>query len=399
MRDPQFMIQLDREGLPFGYVVLDSLVNMTSSGGVRIYPDMDFDEARMLASEMTLKFSFIGLPRGGAKCGIRVPAEATRDEKLALCEEFGRRLGPVIHKGLYYPGMDMNCGPDELRSIYRGAGITLGKITDTSFFTAISVANALFAVREHLKPERPLTVAIEGFGSVGAYLVERLPEDQFRVVAFSTVQGAVRNPDGFSHRELVELRKQHGDGLVFHLPAAEKIEREAVLTADVDILVPAARILSINDGNMADVRARWVVPVANAPFTVRAVDFLHAKGVVCLPGFVTNSGGVFASGLFDSGVPLQRIEEIGAGEYRKVVAALVAASLQRDESPVHLAERVALRRFAEAEAGSQGSGLVKKLARRGLVPKSFARGTTEREFTTNLVRLSAMLRDIGVTAR
>lgn len=393
MRDPQCIIQLDREGLPFGYVVLDSLVNMTSSGGVRIYPDMALDEAKMLAREMTLKFSFIGLPRGGAKCGIRVPAEATREEKLALCEEFGRRLSPVIHKGLYYPGMDMNCGPDELRAIYRGAGIALGKITDTSFFTAVSVANALCAVREHLKPERPLTVAIEGFGSVGAYLAERLPEEQFRIVAFSTVQGAVRNTCGFSHRELVGLRKQHGDGLVFHLPASESIEREAVLTAAVDILVPAARVLSINADNMEAVRARYIVPVANAPFTPEAVDFLHAKGVVCLPGFVTNSGGVFASGLFDSGVPVQRIEEIGAGEYRKVVAALVAASLQLGESPVHLAERVALRRFAEAGTGNRSGGLVKKLARRGLVPKSFARGTAEREFTANLVRLERMIRE------
>lgn len=395
MRDPQCIIQLDRQGLPFGYVVLDSLVNMTSSGGVRIYPDMVLDEAKMLAREMTLKFSFIGLPRGGGKSGMRVPAEATHEEKLALCEEFGRRLGPVIHKGLYYPGMDMNCGPDELRAIYRGAGITLGKITDTSFFTAVSVANALFAVREQARPDRPLTVAIEGFGSVGAYLAERLPEDQFRIVAFSTVQGAVGNPAGFSHRGIVELRKQHGDGLVSQLPDAENIEREAVLTADVDILVPAARVLSINAGNMASVRARWVVPVANAPFTPEAVDFLHAKGIVCLPGFVTNSGGVFASGLFDSGIAVARVEEIGATSYRRVIATLLSESLRRGQSPVRLAEQVALKRHAEAllVVSGRGDRLLRQLTRRGLIPGSVASKRADRQFVANLERLERMIRE------
>lgn len=393
MRDPQFMIQLDREGSPFGYVVLDSLVNMTSSGGVRIYPDMALDEAKMLAREMTLKFSFIGLPRGGAKCGIRVLAEATREQKLALCEEFGRRLGPVIHKGLYYPGMDMNCGPDELRAIYRGAGITLGKITDTSFFTAVSVANALFAVREHLKPERPLTVAIEGFGSVGAYLAERLPEDQFRIVAFSTVQGAARNSSGFSHRELVELRKQHADNLIFHLPASENIEREAVLTTEADILVPAARILTINAENMASVKARWVVPVANAPFTAEAVDFLHSKGVVCLPGFVTNSGGVFASGLFDSGVEVAEVERIAAEHYRPVIAALVRESGRRNVSPVHFAEKIAVRRFERADCSVEQFGLGGKVLRKfqdkGIVPRSMTSRRAAQKFVDNLRLLLA----------
>jgi len=391
MRDPQFIIQLDREGLPFGYVVLDSLVNMTSSGGVRIYPDMALDEAKMLAREMTLKFSFIGLPRGGAKCGIRVPAETTCDEKLALCEEFGRRLAPVIHKGLYYPGMDMNCGPDELRAIYRGADITLGKITDTSFFTAISVANALLAVREHLKPERPLTVAIEGFGSVGAYLAGRLPEDMFRVVAFSTVKGAIRNSNGFSHCELFELRKQHGDNLIFHLPASETIEREAVLTIETDILVPAARILTINAENMASVKARWVVPVANAPFTAEAVDFLHSKRVVCLPGFVTNSGGVFASGLFDSGVEVAEVERIAAEHYRPVIAALVREADRRNVSPVHFAEAIAVRRFERADRSMEQLGLggkvLRKLQEKGVVTRSATARRAAQKFVNNLRQL------------
>jgi glutamate dehydrogenase/leucine dehydrogenase len=395
MHDPQFILQLDRDDSPFGYVVVDSLINMTSSGGVRIYPDMALDEARMLAREMTLKFSFIGLRRGGAKCGIRVPSGTSREEKLALCEEFGRRLGPVIQKGLYYPGMDMNCGPDELRAIYRGAGITLGKITDTSFFTALSVANALFAVRDHLDPGRPLTVAIEGFGSVAAYLAERLPEQMFKVVALSTVQGAVRNSKGFCHTALVGLRRQYGDHIVSNLPDAEKIDLGAVLSADVDILVPAARILSLNHENMASVKARCVVPVANTPFTMEAVDFLHSNGVLCLPGFVTNSGGVFASGLYDSGVSMAEIERIGGEHYRPVVSTLIREACTRGVSPVHYAEKIAVRRFERADSSAAPVGLGGKVLRilqaKGVVPRSTTGRQAAQRFVANLRELLAEL--------
>lgn len=391
MRDAQMTIQVECDGVPFGYVVIDSINNGTSSGGVRIYPDMALDEAKMLARDMTLKFSFIGLPRGGAKSGIRVPAEAGREEKLSICEDFGKKIKPVIEKGIYYPGMDMNCGPDELRAIYRGAGIALGKLTDTSFFTAVSVANALMACREHLRAERPLTLAIEGFGSVGAYLAERLPEDLFRIVAFSTIRGAVRHGNGFSHKELVRLRTEYGDDLVHHLPGAEQIEREAVLAADVDILVPAARVLTINAETMKRVMARCIVPVANAPYTPEAVASLHSRGIVCLPGFVTNSGGVFASGLFDSGVPVAEVERIAADHYRPVVAALLHKAERLGISPVHLGEQVALRRLERQVPNHQqwalGEKILRKLRERGVIPKTASARHSADRFVQNLRQL------------
>jgi len=388
MNDPQLIVQLESQGQPFASVVIDSLINTTSSGGVRIYSNVSLEEVKMLAREMTLKFSFIGLPRGGAKCGIRVPDEATRSEKLALCEEFGRRIGPIVNTGLYYPGMDMNCGQDELRAIYRGAGTTLGKITDTSFFTALSVANALFAVRTHLHLERPLTIAIEGFGSVGAHLAQRLPEEQFRIVALSTLQGAVRNNSGFSHQQLFAFRRQHGDHLVFYLPDQVRVDLQEVLAADVDILIPAARILSINEKNMDSIRARCIVPVANAPYTRETVGALHAKGVQCLPGFVTNSGGVFASGLFDSGLAVADVERIATEHYRPVVAALLQKAVRMGRSAADLAEEIALQRFERncvlAGQNRLSDRVLRKFQKMGVVPLSFTSGRTAEKFVRNL---------------
>jgi glutamate dehydrogenase/leucine dehydrogenase len=383
-------IQTDVDGSAF-YLVINSLRCGTSSGGLRIAEDIDHEEVSTLAREMTLKFSFIGLPRGGAKSGLRIPSGTDASGKKSILQEVGRRLGAIIRAGIYYPGMDMNCGPDDLRAFYQGAGIKLGRITDTSFFTALSVANALIAVRAHLGIERPLTVAIEGFGSVGAYLAGRLPADQFRITTLSTMRGAIRNENGFACRQLVELRQQYGDDLIDHLSDSRWVELAAVLAAEVDILVPAARTFSISATNMAGIRARAVVPVANAPCTEDAFRTLHGRGVLCLPGFVTNSGGVFASGLHDSGVSTAEIERIGVEFYRPVVAALLQRAGREGVSPVSLAERIALQRFernsGSNEPGGYGEKLLRKLRQRGVVPRPLEGRRTAARFVDNLRQL------------
>lgn len=382
------------DGRAAAYVVIDTATNNTSSGGVRVAEDISPDEIRALSREMTLKFSFIGLPRGGAKSGVRIPAGTSVEQKREILREFGRRLAPIIQTGIYYPGMDMNCGPDDLRAIYAGAGFPLGAITDTSYFTAISVFNSIEAVRQSIAPDRPLTVAIEGFGSVGAYLAERLSGEHYRIVALSTIRGAVARPEGFNPAELVALRKQHGDDLVSHV-AGSRIAMDEVLTAEVDILVPAARILALHEGNMNQVRARYIVPAANAPYTDGAIEAFHGRGVVCLPGFVTNSGGVFASGLRDSGIGVEQIEAIGTGQYRAAVAALLSRSAELGRSPVRLAETVAMARLAAARQGGgepRSLKVMKKLRRRGLVPGRVYATAVAARFIENLVNLERLIR-------
>lgn len=400
MRSSGFTIQVHIEEAS-GFVVIDSLINGTSSGGLRIAENMDELETKTLAREMTLKFSFIGLNRGGAKSGLQIPPGISVEKKRAILTELGCRLAPIIHAGIYYPGMDMNCGPEDLRALYKGAGITLpDKYTDTSYFTAISVANAIHACCSEVLPShKPLTVAIEGFGSVGCYLASRLPADQFRIVAISTIAGAIASPDGFSPQTLAEARTTHGDALVSHLPGGKPIGVEEVLTADVDILVPAARTWSIHAGNADRIRAKVIVPAANAPYTAETLPLLHGRGITCLPGFVTNSGGVYASSLYDSGVANDSIESISSGFYRPAVAALLRRSRELGQSPVTVAERVALKRLTAALSGSPPASsldwLLKRLFRKGLIPRSLHGRHFAAAFTENLRQLEQQILEAG----
>lgn len=326
-----------------GFLVVDSIVDDTSSGGVRICADLRVDEIRTLAREMTLKYSLFGLPRGGAKAGVRLDTALPRPDRLQALQEFGSKLGPIVRSGLYYPGMDMNCGPEELRAIYRGAGIVLGGVTDTSSFTALGVFQALEACAAFLGGQAPVTLAIEGFGSVARHLALRLPP-RYRIVGVATVAGAVLNEAGFAAVRLAAAREQYGDAFVSSLEG-DTVSPGELLAAGVDILVPAARTGSLTTATARSVRARAVLPIANAPYADGAVAVLHERGIVCLPGYVVNMGGVFASSLYDQGVSVAAIESLFAGPYRSFVGALLETARLRRVPATELAASLAARRL------------------------------------------------------
>lgn len=360
MKNALFSISFEGDNGLTGHVIVDSIVNGASSGGVRIVPDLEIKEVRMLAAEMTLKYAFCGLPRGGAKCGIQMPSNLTQEQRISALEDVGRRLRPLIKAGIYYPGMDMNCGLEELGAIYRGAGFTLGNMTDTSFYTAVFAAEAVRACADSLFAEHkgPLTMAVEGFGKVATHLAGMLEPDRFRIVALSTVRGAIHHPEGFTPAVLAQSRSAHGDALVECLPGTSLESRDDVLFLSVDILVPAARVGSISKKNVGRVAARSLVSVANAPCTVEALEALHRRCIPVLPGFVSNAGGVLGSSLFDRGVTLSEVQKLAAGPYRQAVSALLRRSLELGEQPTELA-----RRIAQDVIGSRGEKPVSRAGR------------------------------------
>ncbi|MFX0196604.1 MAG: Glu/Leu/Phe/Val dehydrogenase dimerization domain-containing protein [Candidatus Hodarchaeota archaeon] len=389
-------VEIDIKDDSSAYIVIDSTINNTSSGGVRIMEDISIDEVKALAREMTLKYSFMGLPRGGAKCGIKIPSGISIEEKRKILELFGRKIAPIIGRGVYYPGMDMNCGPEELRAIYRGAGITLGKITDTSFFTAVSVANVIHVCGETYQLKgQPITVAIEGFGSVGSYLVKRLSEDDFRIAGVSTIKGAVAKKEGFCVETLLKYRKAFGDNFVNKIPDARVIDKQDLLTSNVDVLVPSARAWAINMNNAEDIKAHFIVPIANAPYSDKSKGALHERGVVCMPGFVCNSGGVYASSLFDNGVSMRVIERVSSVDFRRAVRALLQKSQDLNLSPVDVATQIALQRFKNKKKEDNKTTIIEKAMekafRKGIFPKPIYGRLKLGQFKADLLDLTKQI--------
>ncbi|EPR37229.1 Glu/Leu/Phe/Val dehydrogenase [Desulfovibrio sp. X2] len=377
-------------------LVVDSTIHGTSSGGVRITEDVSREEVHALAREMTLKYSFFGLRRGGAKCGIRLPGSVTPEEKAEALREFGRHLRPIIAHGLYYPGMDMNCSFTDLQNIYKGAGYTIGDHADSSYYTAMSVAQVLEAVRAQVEDSSPLSLSIAGFGRVAWHLIDRLDMSRYRLVGFSTATGACYDESGFDPAEVLAACREHGDAFVTRLGRGLLDDRDGLYACPVDILLPAARTDAIHSGNVGSVDAGYIVPIANKPYTDEALRTLEESGVACFPGYVCNGGGVFASGLADAGVPEQAIEGLCAGGYRAVARALFAKSLEGRLSLHEIARTLAhdscLR--LRAEQPGRGERLLRRLGQRFGPTRAVLRKklfeNLEEQFTRHVERIRAL---------
>ena len=64
---------------------------------------------------------------------------------------------------------------------------------------------------------------------------------------------------------------------------------------EVSVLFPAALENVITEANASRLRCRLLCELANGPTTPEADDILYEKGVIVLPDFLANAGGVTVS--------------------------------------------------------------------------------------------------------
>jgi glutamate dehydrogenase (NAD(P)+) len=295
-----------------GYLVIDSLVAGRSCGGLRLLPDIDEMEMRNLARAMTLKYGFLGLPQGGAKAGVLQDPEAPLEERRKSLMEFGKAIAPLLRNRIFVPGMDMGTDVDDIRFMLKGVGVPIKyrelRNNDSGYYTAVSVlACAKQAVRHSRKNLSECTVAIEGFGKVGNALAGLFQNIHVRVVAVSTSKGAIHNPGGLDIKALQKLTAEAGSQAVDLYTEANHIRPKELLELPVDILCPCARHDSINEENADSISAPIICSGANNPVTPEAEALLFEKGVLCLPDFVSNCGGVLGGTMEFASVKKKKI--------------------------------------------------------------------------------------------
>jgi glutamate dehydrogenase (NAD(P)+) len=75
----------------------------------------------------------------------------------------------------------------------------------------------------------------------------------------------------------------------------ETITNADLLTAQVDVLIPAALEHQVHAGNAPYVNAKMIVEGANGPTTPEGDAILQDKGVIVVPDILANAGGVIVS--------------------------------------------------------------------------------------------------------
>lgn len=138
-------------------------------------------------------------------------------------------------------------------------------------------------------------VAIQGFGAVGMNAARFLAEQNAILVGAADSQGSIYDADGLDVNKLIRL-KEAGKSVVDY-PDGEKSDRDAIVGFDCDIWIPAARPDVITEKNMERLKAKLVVEGANIPLTAGAEKYLHKKGILCVPDFIANSGGVICAAM------------------------------------------------------------------------------------------------------
>lgn len=273
-------------------VVIDHDLFPKSAGGTRMIPDVTTEEVARLARAMTWKFAVAELPYAGAKAGIRFAG----GDRAALLDAYFQQL--EVLGDSFLTGPDMGTHPDDfLRFVPHDEPAPLWARThDGMGMDDLAVGHgikgaAAVALEQLGRPSDGATFAIEGFGKAGAGTARVCGRAGAHVVAVSTVEGAIVDPDGLNVEELLTLRAEHGDAFVHHAPVPA-MPRPALFDVECDVLVPGARPDAITPVLAATLRCAAVVPVANIPYAPGAVDALADRGILALPDFVTNAGGV-----------------------------------------------------------------------------------------------------------
>lgn len=281
-----------------GFVVVDNIALGTAIGGVRISPSVTPFEVSRLARTMTLKSSIAGLDHGGGKAGI--VADPKQENIEQIFRAFARMMGGVEE---YVPAPDM--GSDERMMVWvkeeigrvlglpeEIGGLPLDKLGATGYGVAECAEIACSYVDLQLRGAR---VAIQGFGNVGRAAARFLAEKGAVIIAANDSKGTLAHSDGLHVDELIETKLKKGT--VIESTQGTALPAEAIFELDCDILVPAATPDVIHRDNQHQVKAKLILQGANIPVTLEAEEILAKRGVLVVPDFIANAGGLIMAAM------------------------------------------------------------------------------------------------------
>ncbi len=293
-----------------------------SKGGIRFHPQETIDTVRALSMWMTWKTAVVDIPLGGGKGGVICdPHNLSLNEQEKICRGWVRQvyknIGPLqdvpapdvmttaqhmiwmmdeyeVLAGAKYPGV--------ITGKPVGIGGSLGRVEATGY-------GVIFTLREALKEEdvdiKNTSASFQGFGNVAQNAMKLYHLLGGHIIAVSSWNNSeqkaytIRKEDGIDINKLLMFTNKFGEIDIEEAKshAYEVLDADAWMKQDVDILIPAALENQINAktvGLISD-KVKFIVEGANGPTTPEADEVLKEKGVLVIPDFLANAGGVTCS--------------------------------------------------------------------------------------------------------
>jgi len=356
-----------------GYRVTHNIARGPSKGGIRYHRDVTLDEVKSLSMWMTWKCALMGLPFGGAKGGVVCdPKSLSSSELERLTRRYTSEIINDIGPERDIPAPDVGTDGQVMAWIFdtysmnKGHSV-LGVVTGKPLSIGGSLGRVEATARGALYCIQALSmkqgarmdeysVAIQGFGNVGANLARLLHLEGAKVVAVSDSHGGAHNPNGIDVPAALAHKQEHGT--LAGLANAEAVTNEELVELPCDIFAPCALEQVVTEENADRVKAAVICEGANGPVTPSADAILEERGVLVLPDVLANAGGVVVS-------------------YFEWVQGLQEYFWREDEVNAKLHDIVA-RAFEEAWQARQTYATSLRMSSYGLAVQRVAEATTTR---------------------
>jgi len=310
MWGPEMVVQVyDPELGMNGVLVIDNTCLGPGKGGIRISSTVTPFEVFRLARAMTWKCALAGIPFGGAKSGIRV--DPFKVNKIKMIKSFAKLIAPYV-PNKYIAAPDMNVGEKEIEAFVETVGDLRGatgkpkklggiphELGTTGFGVGVALETSLKIISDKIGLPKSLSeikVAIQGFGNVGIGIAKYLENKGATIVAISDIWGCIYNKQGID----IKAAEKHSyatceEHSIKNYEDGRVIPRDDILKVDCDVFVPCAcgDVLTLDTAPY--LKARLVVEGANNSVTLDAEHMLFKKGILVIPDFLANAGGVIGS--------------------------------------------------------------------------------------------------------
>lgn len=298
-----------------GFLVIDRLVRGLAGGGLRVRAGCSLEEVSRLAAAMSLKNGALGIPAGGAKCGL--DCDPREPETAPLLTRFVHAMHPFWNSYVA-TGEDMGVQQATLNAIFAelglGSSMRAALRAREDFDAALDQMGAALSVTHDGMPLVDLVggygvaaaataaldrlglavegarAVVQGFGSMGGSAARYLARRGAVVIGVADVRGLLVNLDGLDVERLLAARDEFG--VIDRTALADddrELPRDEWVALECDVLVPAAVPDAIDEANCERVLAPLVVEAANLPTTNAADARLLGLGVTVVPDFVANA--------------------------------------------------------------------------------------------------------------
>ncbi len=305
-----------------GFRVQHSDARGPAKGGIRFHPQETIDTVRALATWMTWKTAVVDIPLGGGKGGVICdPHHLSLREQELICRgwvrQVAKNVGPlqdVPAPDVMTNGQHMLWMLDEYERIsgYKAPGFITGKpmgMGGSLGRTEATGYGAVYTLREALKELNiditKTTAAFQGFGNVSQYAIDLYTQYGGKAICVSCWNNkekksyTFKKADGIDMKKLMEITDKFGEIDIEKAKEMgfEILPGDAWIEQDVDVLVPAAieNQINANTVNKISSSVKVIVEGANGPTTPEADAVIKDRGILCIPDFLANAGGVTCS--------------------------------------------------------------------------------------------------------